>query len=405
MKVKTILGVLAAASLFFSVNVFAQENANRDENGNVVRGPYETNGFWDNTYLGVGAGVNVTMPNLFQFGGVGLGTDINFGKWITPAVGTRIGWQGITAVDKILTTGSYAGDPDPNAFGMHFFHADFMWSFVNSFWGYKETRVWNPALYLSTGLFLAGTNLNADGLNAKIGNKEYGMGWGINNIFRLGSKWDFNLDLRMIIEKESAISNGTGSFYHIPSVFAGFAYKFGKTNFDRHSSITPVVVPVPFTTEQYNDLADRVAELEKENAELKDKVAELQKIADKVNNLVDGQTYVYENGDFTAVDVNPGAPVTVYFDCGSTTLSQREKAHLEFFANAIDKEKALDVVGSADSSTGSAKRNAYLANKRAEVVKDYLVNAGFNADNITLDTTVDAYDTAVKSRVATVSVK
>ena len=45
--IKMILGALAAASLLFSVNAFAQENANRDENGKIVRGAYETNRAFD----------------------------------------------------------------------------------------------------------------------------------------------------------------------------------------------------------------------------------------------------------------------------------------------------------------------------------------------------------------------
>ena len=43
MKGIKFFGVLAAASLLFSVSAFAQEDANRDENGKVVRGAYETN--------------------------------------------------------------------------------------------------------------------------------------------------------------------------------------------------------------------------------------------------------------------------------------------------------------------------------------------------------------------------
>ncbi|MDT3366150.1 MAG: OmpA family protein, partial [Bacteroidota bacterium] len=88
-----------------------------------------------------------------------------------------------------------------------------------------------------------------------------------------------------------------------------------------------------------------------------------------------------------------------------TTVSDREKAHLEYFANEVDKEKELVIVGSADSKTGSAKRNEFLSNKRAEVVKDLLVKAGFDADKISVESTTDAYDTPVKSRVATVKVK
>ena len=43
---KKLFKILAVLSL--SVAAFAQEDGNRDANGKIVRGPYETNNFWDN---------------------------------------------------------------------------------------------------------------------------------------------------------------------------------------------------------------------------------------------------------------------------------------------------------------------------------------------------------------------
>src|SRR5574344_2271994 len=86
--IKSILGVLACATLLsvsFSAN--AQENNNRDANGKIVRGAYETNGLWDNWFIGVGAGVN-SVYNNGDFGKYGIATDVNLGKWFTPSVGT-----------------------------------------------------------------------------------------------------------------------------------------------------------------------------------------------------------------------------------------------------------------------------------------------------------------------------
>ena len=41
---------LVAVSLTASPALNAQENGNRDENGKIVRGPYETNRFGDNSF-------------------------------------------------------------------------------------------------------------------------------------------------------------------------------------------------------------------------------------------------------------------------------------------------------------------------------------------------------------------
>ena len=95
--IKFILGTLAVAGLLgFSFTASAQENGNRDENGNIVRGSYETNGFWDNWFIGLGAGANTVAGenvNFKPFGG--LAVDVNLGKWFTPTVGARIGYKGL----------------------------------------------------------------------------------------------------------------------------------------------------------------------------------------------------------------------------------------------------------------------------------------------------------------------
>jgi outer membrane protein OmpA-like peptidoglycan-associated protein len=189
----------------------------------------------------------------------------------------------------------------------------------------------------------------------------------------------------------------------------GLSFNLGKTNFDRHSTITPVVIPVPFTTEQYNALKDKVAALEKENSDLKNKVAALEKEVAPLRSLVNGQTYLYENGTFTAVDVKAGAPVSIYFDLGSAKISAREKAHLEYFTNNIaTADTKVEVNGYADKATGSAKTNQALSEKRAKAVVDLLKKAGMPESNIVCKANggVDIFNTpAYKNRVVTIEIK
>ena len=205
------------------------------------------------------------------------------------------------------------------------------------------------------------------------------------------------------------VEKSIGHFEFPLSATIGVAIKLGKTGFNRHSSITPVVIPVPFTTEQYNALADKVAALEKENAELKDKIAALEEEVAPLRQLTDGQTYLYENGKFTAVDVKPGSPITLYFDCGSAKLSEREKAHFEYFANTVvDENSKLAVNGYADKQTGSAKRNQQLSEQRVKTVVDLLLKAGAKEENIESaahGATVQLFDGAANNRVVTIEVK
>ena len=402
--IKMIFGVLAVASLLFSTSAFAQENANRDENGKVVRGAYETNKAFDNTFISLGVGYNNginlmnrgTLPFIQSKGG--LAVDLGFGKWWTPFIGGRINYHGFNQ------------DIHGEGFGksrQHMLTGDLLWSLTDTFWGYKETRTWNVAPYLSGGYI------------RYRGDNSWVMGAGILNRFFLSNRVDLLVDFRGMImpssyygveePADSKLGRWLAKFEIPVSATIGVAFKLGKTGFNRHSSVTPVVIPVPFTTEQYNDLADKVAALEKENAELKDKIAALENEVAPLRQLVDGQTYLYENGQFTAVDVKPGSPITLYFDCGSAQLSAREKAHLEYFTdNVVDGDTKLLVNGYADKQTGSAKVNQALSEKRVKTVVDLLVKAGAKEENIQSaahGAEIQLFDGASKNRVVTIELQ
>ena len=71
-------------------------------------------------------------------------------------------------------------------------------------------------------------------------------------------------------------------------------------------------------------------------------------------------------------------PITVYFGIGKSVLDELELQHLDFYAkNIIDKVNGdpsveIVVMGSADSNTGTAKRNQYLSEARGKYITDLL---------------------------------
>ena len=400
--IKYILGALATASLLmFSFNANAQENANRDEDGNIVRGAYETNKAFDNTFIGIGGGVNSvvgSLRNTSSWGKIGIAGALNFGKWWTPAIGGRIGYQGIT--DQSRNSLQVMGG---ERYFQHYLHADFLWNISNTIGGYKETRLWNFVPYATMGVLDVANKFFA------VQNLEYAGGAGLLNIIRLTDRVNLTLDIKGLVGRGHAYSNNAGRFILFPSALVGLNFNLGKTNFDRHTSITPVVIPVPFTTEQYNALADKVKALEAENAALKDKVAALEKELEPFRNLVNGQTYLYENGTFTAVDVKPGSPITVYFNCGSSKISAREKAHLEYFTdNVVDGDTQLVINGYADKQTGNARINQKLSEDRVKAVVDLLKKAGAKESNMECEAhgdKIQPFQGAAKNRVVTIELK
>ena len=131
MKTNSFLRAVAVAVMICAagLGLFAQENNNRDENGKVIRGPYETNRLFDNVWIGVAGGINLFENSFTDAGGINPALDINIGKWVTPSVGVRIGYQGLTASSWTSVQYPYfktMGDDGryKNAFNTAYIHGD-----------------------------------------------------------------------------------------------------------------------------------------------------------------------------------------------------------------------------------------------------------------------------------------
>lgn len=380
---KIVMSALAvmAGVLVVSPAADAQENGNRDENGKVVRGAYETNKFGDNWFIGAGAGVNSWIGQGAS-PKAGVAVDAFVGKWITPTVGIRMGWKG-------LKDGASAKDGYTIAdekFNYNSAHVDLLWNLSNLFSGYKETRTWNISVYPSFAYMDAAKN------------NEFGAGVGMLNNFRLGNRVGLYLDLSALATKSdfAGISPRPEKRMGVlPSATFGLTVNLGKTGFKRHSSVVPAIVPVPFTEVQYNDLKDKVNALEKENKDLKAQIEELK-------NAKPDTVTVSKAGDLVS-------PATLYYEIGSTKLSEREEAHLEFYVKNILEQapdKVFVLTGSADKGTGTAARNQYLSEQRVNNVKKVLVEKyGIAEDHLIVKaegSTNNRFGSAVLNRVVTI---
>ena len=400
--IKILIGALAAAGLLISVSAAAQENANRDADGNVVRGPYETNAFKDNWFLTAGLGLNSSW-NWNNGGNIpfvrtpGIALDLGIGKWLTPDWGARVRYSGLT--NNGFGDGAASFNSPQGQLG-----ADFLINISSLKDGYMESRSWTWIMYPTTGIEFNG---NWNPIRA---NKEWFLGLGSLVLwhpdFIENDKLDITIDNRFVMIPDSHLWQDNGYIEFPFALTLGIAYDLSeKNNFNRHSSITPTIIPLPFTEDDYNELKDKVQALESENAALKDKIAAME---EQKKNYTEGQTYIYQNGEFVATDVKAGAPVTLYFSIGKAELSDRELAHLEYFAaNVLDADSKVTVTGSADKQTGTAKINQKLSEDRANYVKKILIKKyGLKEENITVVANGDknnVFDTPAKNRVATIT--
>ncbi len=349
---------LAAVALAASPAVHAQENGNRDENGMVVRGPYETNQFGDNWFVGIGGGVNMFWNDGYKVK-VGPSIDASVGKWFTPAVGMRVGYSGfISNLNKA-----------PKEFGYMYIHGDFLWNASDAIGGYKETRFWDLVPYLHAGWYRT-----YDAGMAGFPNNELAVGGGLLHNLRLTDRLDLIIDMKAIVVSGRAI--GSSGVVVQPSVTAGLAVDLGWPNFVRTSTVVGAVELA--AADQMEALQAAAVALELANANLEEDMIVLQKknrdLKAQVNDLKNKP--VKDKGMH---DVFKGmSPAVVYFNIGKATLPVDEMAHLDYIAKnlLVKAGKAhkitITVTGSADSNTGTPKRNATLSEQRGKYIADLL---------------------------------
>jgi len=373
-RLNILLGAAAliAVSLTASPAVYAQENGNRDENGKIVRGPYETNRFGDNWFIGAGGGINIFLNEGYDIR-ISPSIDANFGKWFTPSIGMRLGYQGFQSgawSDNATVLGPTL-DTDKNMylekFGYMYIHGDFLWNISNAFSGYKETRFWNFVPYMHAGYF------RAYGLDdIEFADNELAAGAGLLHNLRLTDRLDMVIDMRATVVNGRV--HGSSGIALLPSVTAGLAVDLGWPNFVRTSSVIGAVEAAYLEKTDILETAVAAMEvanaaLEIENADLAEANSDLRKQVNSLKNQpkLDYSTFFADMG-----------PATFYFNIGQATLSDKELQHLDFVAkNLISKADKntkiyLTVMGSADGNTGSAKRNQYLSEARGKYVFDLL---------------------------------
>lgn len=344
-----------------------RDNFDRNELGTYGRvtrmGPYLTNRFFDNWFIGIAGGVNywngadnAARP---KFGKrLAPAADFYLGKWITPSVGMRLGYNGLKAkgANPIQpTTGTSFRE-----FNTMFIHADFLWNLSNAVGGFRHDRTWDLVPFMGFGYARA----SRSGLKE---NKIAGT-MGLLNNFRLGNVIDLTLEGRWMLVDASFDGVGNSrKFGNMFSVTAGLTFKLGpKGGFKR---------PVYNVPQDCTPFQNRINALEGDLARDRATIDRLNREIQDLRNR-------------PAETVKAFIPVTIstFFGIGNTHVSERERVNIRNAANAMLAlpNNTFTIRGYADSATGSPARNQYLSEQRAKNVADILVEYGVPRSQITV---------------------
>ena len=256
------------------------------------------------------------------------------------------------------------------------FHGDVMLNLSNMICGYREDRLYSFIPYAGAGFVHSGKGAGYD---------ELGINAGLINRFRLSSALDLNVELRGLLMKGAFGNSGPEG---LAGLTVGVTYKFKKRGWDA----VPTVPMVPES--QLNDMRDRVNALKGENESLKRDLVEARNKKPEV--------IVKKEAGFVP-------RLVVVFNIGKSNISKREYMNIEAMAKGIKENpgKVFTITGYADKGTGSAEYNMKLSKKRAEAVRDLMVNEfGVPASQLKVDYKGGVgnmfYDDAKLSRVAIV---
>ena len=377
--------------------VFAQdETVIEIEN---VKGPYVTNGFWDNWFISAGGGVQVYFGDDDSHGSLGKrlapALDISAGKWITPSVGVRVQYSGLKAKGWSEGISTYSeGNADNKGFYKEKFntmniHGDFLWNISNAIGGERVDRFWNFVPYAGFGFARSegnGTSKNEIAANA-----------GLLHNLRISDAVDISIDMRtMFVNQRFAYSSGNDGVNVLATVTAGITYKFNTRGFQRASDL----IVIEDNTRYVQEIAQLEAMLAK--ADQKRSVLEMQlkNVKEELNNA---------NSVETVVPLMPN--LAIFFEIGKANLTQKSIINLGYMADVIKQfpGKSFVIFASADKETGTPDFNMELSKKRGEAVYKVLVEQyGIDPAQLRIDavgSTQQKFDGAQLNRVVVIEDK
>lgn len=334
----------------------------------------ETNGFWSNWFVSVGAGGQVYFGDhdrQASFGDrISPALDIAVGKWFSPSIGVRIMYSGLSikgaTQDHVHSTGEDVPGKGGNGywlekqkFNYFNFHADALFNLSNIICGYNEKRLYNLNVYGGLGVMHVSDEPSKTDISAH---------FGLLNTFRLCSALDLNLDLRgTLVGDEFDGEIGGRSSEGMLTVAVGLTYKFKPRGWDRSKTVTRTV----YDNDKINAMREQLNRMSEENARLQEALAQ--------NDKEKAQTIIKQIASSNLI----------VFPIGKSDLSNQARVNLGMLAEVIkqgDPSTVYTITGYADAGTGTKEFNERLSKDRADAVYNCLVKEfGIDKSQLKLD--------------------
>ena len=333
-----------------------------------------TNSFWSNWFIQVGADWNAFYSDQehgrqldlshspFKDYRSHVGAAVAIGKWFTPGLGLRTKLQGIWG-KRVYDPNDGVIDNDIKYWTLN---EHILFNLSNMLCGYNSHRFWNFIPFAGGGISRnMSDNFYAMQLSA-----------GLLNTFRISNKVQFHVEAGWNrLEDDFDGRSPHGGLGHSArgwedkdnNLYAelGLTFNLGKATFEKAPDVDAIKA---LSQSQIDALTAQLNDANAENARLKNLLA----------NQKPATTQTIR--EFVT------APVNVYFNLDKTTTGPNMEGDLQNVRQLVEVAKSENagvlVAGYADSATGKADHNVWLADKRAEFVADKVVEMGMSRDKI-----------------------
>lgn len=298
---------------------------------------------------------------------------IGVGKWFTPAIGGRIGFQGLSFKNAEFHTMKY-----------QFVHADFLYNITS---GIRQNEsgipLWDVIPFVGVGMIH-----NSDWINSctcqggSSGSHPFAFTYGVEARYRISDRVHLVGEVSGMLTARNFDGIGTSTKFgdNMISVSAGLSFTIGKTGWKRVVDATPYI-------EQNLALQDYIAYMKDRNAHLEKRLAgnddgKTVYPKNSYSGLNSLRARLSMNGDSLSssdhLKVSIGVPVYFFFKLNSDKLVDKSQlVNLDDIAKmAKQGNLKIKISGAADSATGTQSGNQDLGKRRAKFIAKALIKRG-----------------------------
>lgn len=304
---------------------------------------------------------------------------IGVGKWFTPAIGGRIGFQGLSFKNAEFHTMKY-----------QFVHADFLYNITS---GIRQNEsgipLWDVIPFIGVGMIH-----NSDWINnctcqgGSSGSHPFAFTYGVEARYRISDRVHLVGEVSGMLTAKNFDGIGTSTKFgdNMISVSAGLSFTIGKTGWKRVVDATPYI-------EQNLALQDYIAYMRDRNAHLEKRLAgnddgKTVYPKNSYSGLNSLRARLSMNGDSLSspdhLKVSIGVPVYFFFKLNTDKLVDKSQlVNLEDIAKMAKQENLkIKISGAADSATGTQSGNRDLGKRRAKFIAKALIKRGVDKSQI-----------------------